>query len=123
MGISGLSGAFVRAHKKILLEALESYCANIADKKAWPEAVRKDPDLANLDSLKGQIESCNESAENQMVLTGDAFRLLTTVTAEFRNHLTKRMNESKPWTNKERIRAQLDELNKREFREDMFGER
>jgi hypothetical protein len=34
LGISGLSGGFVKKHKRLLLDAVVSYQANIADEKA-----------------------------------------------------------------------------------------
>jgi hypothetical protein len=121
--ISGLSGGFVKKHKQVLLDAVVSYQACIADEKAWPQAVRKDPDLVNLPRLKTRIASCDRVEENEILIEGATLRLLRTVVTDFRSRLGKLTEESKPWTDKRGIKAQLDELNGDEVREDLFGER
>jgi hypothetical protein len=122
LDISGLSGGFVKKHKRLLLDAIVSYQVIIADEKAWPQAVRKDPDLMNLPRLKTRIESCDRVEENEVLIEGVMLKLLRTVVTDFRSRLGKLSEESKPWTDKRRIKAQLDELNNDEVREDLLGE-
>jgi len=122
LGRSSLSGGFVKKHKRLLLDAVVSYQACIADEKAWPQAVRKDPDLVNLPRLKTRISSCDRVEENAILIEGAMLRLLRTVATDFRSRLGKLIEESKPWTDKRGIKAQLDELNQGEVREDLFGE-
>jgi hypothetical protein len=99
-----------------------SYQVIVADEKAWPQAVRKDPDLVNLPRLKTRIESCDRVEENEILIEGAMLRLLRTIATGFRSRLGKLSEESKPWTDKQRIKAQLDELNNDEVREDLLGE-
>jgi hypothetical protein len=123
LGIPGLSGGFVKQHKRLLLDAVVSYQVCIADERAWPQAVRKDPDLVNLPRLKTRIESCDRVEANAILIEGATLRLLRTVATDFRSRLGKLIEESKPWTDKRRIKAQLDELNEDEVREDLFGKK
>ncbi len=121
-GCLGLSSGFVKKHRRLLLDAVVSYQACIADEKAWPQALRKDPDLVNLPRLKTRIESCDRVEEDSILIEGAMLRLLRTVATDFRSRLGKLIEESKPWTDKRGIKAQLDELNEDEVREDLFGE-
>ncbi len=118
----GLSSGFVKKHKRLLLDAVVSYQACIADEMAWPQAIRRDPDLVNLPRLKTRIESCDRVEENEILIEGAMLRLLRTVATDFRSRLGKLIEESKPWTDKRGIKAQLDELNEDKVREGLFGE-
>ena len=122
MEISGLSGGFVKKHKQVLLDAVVSYKACIADEMAWPQAIRRDPDLVNLPRLKTRIASCDRVEENEILIEGAMLRLLRTVATDFRSRLGILIEESKPWTDKRGIKAQLVELNEDKVREALFGE-
>ena len=76
----------------------------------------------NLPRLKIRIASCDRVEENEILIEGAMLRLLRTVATDFRSRLGKLIEESKPWTDKRAIKAQLDELNEDEVREDLFGE-
>jgi hypothetical protein len=77
----------------------------------------------NLPRLKTRIESCDRVEENEVLIEGATLRLLRTVVTDFRNRLGKLIEESKAWTDKRGIKAQLDDLADPRFREDVYGEK
>jgi len=109
-GCLTLSSGFVTKHNRLLLDAVTSYRTRIVEEKKWREALLDNANLSILPGLKKLIETCGQ-------IEGDAYRLLQMAVTEYRMYLEKLGKE--PWVNKSTIKAWLDELNERDFREDL----
>jgi hypothetical protein len=105
-----LSTGFVSKHKKILLDAVALYQTTIEGK--WSQVILENPYLSILPDLKRQIESFHE-------IEGEALRLLQTAVAEYRKHLESLNKDSVPWVKMDNVKAQLQELDEQDFKEDL----
>jgi hypothetical protein len=107
-----LSSGFVSKHKKILLDAVALYQSTIERK--WSQVILESPYLSILPDLKRQIESFRG-------IEGAALRLLQTAVAEYRKYLESLNKDSVPWVKMDNVKAQLQELDEQDFKEDLFG--
>jgi hypothetical protein len=109
-----LSSDFVTKHKKLLLDAVESYQATIVKAGKWSQAILDDPALSILPDLKTQIES-GKAVEDAPL------DLLQVIVTHYQKYLADLANES--WANKNEIEVWLKELQGRDFVEELFGRR